>query len=145
VAIWLPSRCLAIDVCSGSTIPAFRRHVTILSATLCIDLTSGLFPPGYPIKTGYELSITLPSRVQHCMGKWSYIWPCPCYGLNRPNTFTQGYRKALWNRHCKDSCVPTAQKTTFSITLTRQHKKHLPSSIVDFSILLILTVLMFYN
>jgi hypothetical protein len=26
----LPSRCLATDVSSGSTIPAFRRHVTIL-------------------------------------------------------------------------------------------------------------------
>jgi hypothetical protein len=25
----LPSSCLAIDVCSGSVIPAFRRHVTV--------------------------------------------------------------------------------------------------------------------
>jgi hypothetical protein len=25
----LPSRCLVMDVCSGSTIPAFRRHVTV--------------------------------------------------------------------------------------------------------------------
>jgi hypothetical protein len=28
--MFLLSRCLAMDVCSGSTIPAFRRHVTVL-------------------------------------------------------------------------------------------------------------------
>jgi hypothetical protein len=27
----LPSGCLAMDVCCGSTNPAFRRHVTILN------------------------------------------------------------------------------------------------------------------
>jgi hypothetical protein len=28
---YLPSGCLAIDVSSGSTIPVFRHHVTIIS------------------------------------------------------------------------------------------------------------------
>jgi hypothetical protein len=30
---WLPSRCSAMDVCSGFTIPAFGRHVTIRNQT----------------------------------------------------------------------------------------------------------------
>jgi hypothetical protein len=31
--ICLPSRCLAVDVCSGPTIPSFRRHVTVFTTT----------------------------------------------------------------------------------------------------------------
>jgi hypothetical protein len=35
----LPSRCLAVDVSSGSTIPAFRRHVTVIFMILARQRT----------------------------------------------------------------------------------------------------------
>jgi hypothetical protein len=34
----LPSRCLPMDVCSGSIIPVFNHHVTILTVLSAADL-----------------------------------------------------------------------------------------------------------
>jgi hypothetical protein len=36
----LPSGCLGMDVCSDSTIPAFRRHVIILNTYVLIDASN---------------------------------------------------------------------------------------------------------
>jgi hypothetical protein len=47
---WFPSRCSAMDVYSGSTIPAFSRHVTISIRRVIIDLGHYLRPVGHNAK-----------------------------------------------------------------------------------------------
>jgi hypothetical protein len=44
VGTCLPSRCLSVDVCSGSTIPPFRRNVTILTWSASMNLKFSFQP-----------------------------------------------------------------------------------------------------
>jgi hypothetical protein len=50
---FVPSRCLAMNVYSGSVIPAFMHHVTILSFHLSFGLPGGLYLFRFPTKNLY--------------------------------------------------------------------------------------------
>jgi hypothetical protein len=61
----LPSSCLAMNVSPGSTVPAFRHHITILSSHLCLGLLSCLLPSGFPIKS--YIHSASPSCMLHAL------------------------------------------------------------------------------
>jgi hypothetical protein len=82
---WILSRCLAMGARSDSDILAFRRHATLLSSRLRLDVTSGLYPSGVPTKILYVFLFSLHVCYIPCQSHppWLYhsIYVCEEYNL----------------------------------------------------------------